>query len=161
MTNEDRNLKTAMLAINAFNTGDITNVHEFVSSEYINKESQKHKDSYRSQLKGPDEFIDTIRNLRSAFPDLTYKSHEYISQNDKVVYLATVEGTHTGNFFFVPPTGNKISYQAVHVFTIGNDGKILEHSAIRDDLQFMLQLGLVKGSSDEYDKFLREWKKTE
>ena len=40
-------------AMEAFNTGDIGNVYEFVSSEYINRESQKAKDSYRSQLMGP------------------------------------------------------------------------------------------------------------
>ncbi|MGA7370319.1 MAG: ester cyclase [Nitrososphaeraceae archaeon] len=59
--------------------------------------------------------------------------------------------TQTGSFFFIPSTGNKISYEAVHVHIIGNDGKIIEHRAIRDDLKFMLQLGLVKASSIEYE----------
>jgi hypothetical protein len=63
------NIKTVRCAIEAFNTGDTTNLHHFISPDYINKESQSHKDSYRSKLKGPEEFIDTIKNLRSAFPD--------------------------------------------------------------------------------------------
>ena len=123
------NIKTVRRAIEAFNTGDASNVHEFISPEYSNRESQSHKDSYRSQLRGPGEFIDTVKNLRDAFPDLHYEEHEIISQDNKVVFIGNVTGTHTGNFFFVPPTGNKISYEAVHIHTIGDDGKIIEHRA--------------------------------
>lgn len=152
------NINTIRRAIEAFNTGEISNFHEFIGSEYINRESQKHKDSYRSQLRGPEEFIDTVKNLRSAFPDLHYEEQEIISQDNKVAFVGNVTGTHTGNFFFVPPTGNKISYEAVHIFTIGNDGKIIEHRAIRDDLKFMGQLGLVKAASSEYESFFKAWK---
>src|SRR5215510_9472558 len=137
-------IKTIRRAIEAFNTGNITNVHEIISSDYVNRESQRAKDSYRSHLRGPEEFIDTIKNLRDAFPDLHYEEQEIISHDNKVVFIANVTGTHTGNFFFVPPTGNKISYEAVHIHTLDSDGKILEHRAIRDDLKFMLQLGLIK-----------------
>jgi steroid delta-isomerase-like uncharacterized protein len=154
-------IKTVRRAIEAFNTGDTKNVHEFISLEYVNRESQRAKDSYRSQLRGPEEFIDTIKNLRSAFPDLHYEEREIISQDNKVVFIANVTGTHTGNFFFVPPTGNKVSYEAVHIHTMGNDGKIIEHRAIRDDLKFMMQLGLVKAGSFEYEKFFKAWKEVE
>ena len=55
----------------------------------------------------------------------------------------------------MPPTGNKISYEAVHLHTIGDDGKIIEHRAIRDELKFMMQLGLVKATSSEYENSSR------
>jgi hypothetical protein len=42
-----------------------------------------------------------------------------------------------------------------------SDGKIVEHRAIRDDLKFMLQLGLVKAGSPEYERFFKEWKEIE
>jgi hypothetical protein len=48
-----------------------------------------------------------------------------------VVFIGNVTGTHTGNFFFVLPTRNKISYEAVHIHTVGNDGKIVEYSDTR------------------------------
>src|ERR671919_272762 len=152
------NIRTVRRAIEAFNTGDTSDVDDFVSSEYINRESQKAKDSYRSQLKESEEFIDTIKNLRSAFPDLHYEEQEIISQGNKVVFIANVTGTHMGNFFFVRPTGNKISYEAVHIYTMGNDAKIIEHRAIRDDLKFMLQMRIVRATSSEYEKYLKAWK---
>jgi nogalonic acid methyl ester cyclase / aklanonic acid methyl ester cyclase len=152
------NTRIVKRVIDAFNTGDTSKVHEFISPEYVNRESQKHKDSHRSQLRGPEELMDTIKNLRSAFPDLHYEEHEIVSQGNKTVFIGNVTGTHTGNFFFVPPTRNKISYEAVHIFTIGNDGKITEHRAIRDDLKFMGQLGLVKAASSEHESFFKLWK---
>jgi steroid delta-isomerase-like uncharacterized protein len=152
------NIKVVRRAIEAFNTGDTSKIHEFISADYINRESQSAKESYRSKLRGSEEFVDTIKNLRSAFPDLHYEEHEIISQGNKVIFVGNVTGTHKGNFFFIPPTGNKISYEAVHIHTIGDDGKIVEHRAIRDDLKFMMQLGLVKPKSSEYEAYFKGWK---
>jgi predicted ester cyclase len=154
----EENIKIVRRAIEAFNTGNTSDVHLFIGPDYIDRESQSHKDSYRSKLKGPEEFVDTIKNLRSAFQDLHYEELEIVSQGNKVVFVGNVTGTHTGNLFFIPPTGNKISYEAVHIHTIGDDDKIVEHRAIRDDLKFMYQLGLVKPTSSEYEAFFKEWK---
>jgi nogalonic acid methyl ester cyclase / aklanonic acid methyl ester cyclase len=101
--------------------------------------------------------VNTIKNLRSAFPDLHYEEHEIISQGNKVIFWGSVTGTHKGNFFFVPPTDNRISYEAVHIHTIGEDGKIVEHKSIRDDLKFMLQLGVIKPVS-EFESYFKGWK---
>jgi predicted ester cyclase len=155
----EENISLVRRAFQAVNTGDTSKVSEFISDNYINVESQKAKDSYRSKLQGPDEFIDTIKNLRSAFPDLHYEEDEIISQGDKVIFIGTVTGTHKGNFFFIPPTGNKISYEAVHIHKIGKDSKIVEHKAIRDDLKFMMQLCAVR-PVPEFEPYIKGWKGT-
>ncbi len=140
----------------AFNTGDTSNVPE-LSDDYINRESQGAKDSYRSKLKGPEEFVDTIKNLRGAFPHLHYEEREIISQGNKVIFVGSVTGNHKGNFFFIPLTGNRISYEAVQIHTIGEDDKIIEHKSIRDDLKFMLQLDVIKPLS-EFEPCIKGWK---
>jgi nogalonic acid methyl ester cyclase/aklanonic acid methyl ester cyclase len=138
---EENNIKVARQVIEAFNTGDVSNVSQFISPQYFNHESQV--DPVRGQLRGPEEFIDTIKNNRIAFPDLRHEEQAIITQGDMVVSIINVTGTNTGNFFILPPTGNKISYEAVHIYRIGEDGKIVEHKAIRDDLTFLAQLGVV------------------
>lgn len=132
------NVKVIRRAIEAFNTGDTSKVHEFISPKYFNHESQV--DPVRSKLRGPEEFIDTVKNLRSAFADLHYEEQETMaSDNDKVISIVNVTRKHVGNFFVIaPPTGRDISYQAVYIHRIGNDGKIVEHKAICDDLNFMM-----------------------
>jgi len=71
------NIKTVRHAIAVFKIGNMSNFDEFTSSEYINKELQSHNDSYRSQLRGPEEFIDTVKRFRSTFPDLYYKKRDH------------------------------------------------------------------------------------
>ena len=151
------NIEIVRRAFEAFNSGDTSKVHELISDDYINRESQGAKDSYRSKLRGPAEFEDTVKILRSAFPDLHYEEHEIISQDNKVVFVGNVTGTNKGIFFFIPPTGNKISYEAVHIHTIGKDRKIVEHKAIRDYLKFMMQLGVIKPAS-EFEPYIKGWK---
>ncbi|HET6715531.1 MAG TPA: ester cyclase [Nitrososphaeraceae archaeon] len=158
-TKED-NIRLVKYAIDALNTGETSRVSEFISPIYFNHESQM--DPVRSKMRGPQEFIDTVVNLRKAISDIHYELLESVASNEKVVSIVSVRGKHTGSFFgFIPPSGNKISYQAVHIFTIGDDGKITEHKAIRDDLALMYQLGVVKGTSLEYENFLKEWKRVE
>ena len=65
------NIRLVKDAINALNTGDTTKVSEFISPTYFNHESQM--DPVRSKMRGPQEFIDTVINIRKAFSDLHYE----------------------------------------------------------------------------------------
>lgn len=156
-TKEETNIRVVREALEALNSGDISKAHEFISPQYFNHESQM--DPVRSKLRGPDEFIDTVKNLRSAFADLHYEEQETIASGDNVIMIVNVTGKHIGNFFGIaPPTGRNISYQAVHIHRIGEDRKIVEHRAIRDDLAFMMQLGVVGPSSSQYEPLFQAWK---
>src|SRR5918996_882510 len=114
-TKEEFNIRVVRQALEALNSGDVSRVHE-----YFNHESQV--DPVRSKLRGPEEFTDTVKNLRNAFADLHYEEQETIASGDKVVQILTITGKHVGNFFGIaPPTGNNISYQGVHIYRIGED----------------------------------------
>jgi len=71
-TKEESSIRIVIQALEALNTGNVSKVHEFISPQYFNHESQM--DPVRSKLRGPQEFIDTVKNLRSAFADLHYKN---------------------------------------------------------------------------------------
>jgi predicted ester cyclase len=152
----DENFRIVRRALEAFNTGDTSRAHEFTSPQYFNHESQA--DPVRSRIRGPEEFIDTVRVLRSAFADLHYEEQELIAGGDKVSMIVSVNGKYIGNFFGIPPTGNRSSHQAVHIQRIGDDGRIVEHRAIRDDLSLMMQLGVAVPSSPQYEPLFRVWK---
>jgi predicted ester cyclase len=155
MSAEEQNVRIVRWIFEAANTGDVTKVNEFIGPEYFNHESQA--DPRRAKLRGPEEFIDTIKNLRSAFADLRYEEKETIASKEKVVSIAQVSGKHVGNFFGIAPTGRSFSYQAVHIHRIANR-KIVEHRAVRDDLRFMMQLDLVGPASPQYAPVFEAWK---
>ncbi|MBD0360297.1 MAG: ester cyclase [Nitrososphaeraceae archaeon] len=96
---EENNIKLARQLIEAFNTGDVSNVSQFTSPQYFNHESQV--DPVRGQLRGPEEFIDTIKNNHIAFLDLHYEEQAIITQDNIVVSIINVTGTNRGNFFIL------------------------------------------------------------
>lgn len=71
-------IKAARQVINAFNTGNVSNVSSFISDQYFNHESQI--DPIRAQLRGPAEFIDTVEKNRIGFPDLHHKEEAIIAK---------------------------------------------------------------------------------
>ena len=103
----EENIKIVRRVIKAFNTGNTSNVDQFISPDYVNESHNHIRIHTGSKLKGPEEFTDTIKVLRSAFPDLHYEEQEIISQGNKVIFVGNVTGTHSGNFFFIPPTRNR------------------------------------------------------
>jgi len=44
-------------------------------------------DPVRSKMRGPQEFIDTVINIRKAFSDLHYELLESVASNEKVVSI--------------------------------------------------------------------------
>ena len=153
---EEKNINIVRRSIESLNTGDVSKVSEFIHPNYFNHESQASPE--RAKLRGPEEFVDTVKKLRAAFDDLHYTEQESIASNDMVVLIMLVTGKHTGDFFGIPPKGNLFSYQAAHISRIADD-KILEHKAIRDDLRFMMQLGVIGSESPEYEPILNTWKR--
>src|SRR5918996_5700521 len=106
-TEEEKNIKIVRRSFEALNTGDASKASEFIHANYFNHESKASPE--RAKLRGPEEFIDTVKKLRAAFSDLHYEEQEEsIASNDKVVIMI-VTGKHTGDFFGIPPKGNIFS----------------------------------------------------
>lgn len=56
----------------------------------------------------------------------------------------TMQGTHNGGLPpGVPGTHKRFAVRHVHLVRFGEDGRALEHWAVRDDLGLMMQVGLL------------------
>jgi predicted ester cyclase len=77
-----------------------------------------------------------------AIPDARAEVLEVVAEGDKVVLVDRFGGTHRGEFFGRPGTGNRMEWMAIHIYTI-RDGKILEDAYMRDELAIMKQLRLA------------------
>jgi predicted ester cyclase len=64
-----------------------------------------------------------------------------ITQDDKVVARVTMHGRHLGEFLGRPPTGREFAAEQIYIYRL-QDGKVIEHWSVRDDLGQALQLGL-------------------
>ncbi len=91
--------------------------------------------------------IDSARayyaNYLTGFSDIKFTIKDYFGQGNKLVKYWNFSGTHTGNFFGIPPTGKKVSLDGVTLVRM-QDGKIAEERDFFDNYDFMKQLGLAK-----------------
>ena len=65
-----------------------------------------------------------------------------IAEDDRVVVRLTMSGTHTGEFFGIPPTGRRVTVPGAHILRVAG-GKVAEHWGANDDLWFLRQLGVM------------------
>ena len=78
-----------------------------------------------------------------AIPDARVEVLDVVAEGNKVVIVDRFGGTHRGEFFGRPGTGERIEWMAIHIYTI-RDGKVLEDATMTDALAIMQQLGLVQ-----------------
>ena len=80
-----------------------------------------------------------MKLLNEAFSDQKWEIHNVVVDGDMVALRCTHSGRHTGKFFGLPATGRQFSYKQMHMIRI-EDGKGVEHWAVRDDASLMRQL---------------------
>ena len=85
---------------------------------------------------------DFIGQMLQAFPDLDFSIDNQIAEGDTVSAVATMTGTHRGEFMGVPATGRKISVQTLDTGKV-RGGKFSEHWGLVDVPSMMAQLGVA------------------
>ncbi|HYB03040.1 MAG TPA: ester cyclase [Nitrososphaerales archaeon] len=118
-----------------FNKGSLSVVDELVATDY--KEHQRDHSDGREGVK------EVIQSLRGAFPDFAFTIEELHGFEDKVWVRLTARGTNLGSFMGRPPTGRKITVDAIDVARF-KDGKMVEHWGVPDELGAAVQLGFLK-----------------
>jgi predicted ester cyclase len=79
---------------------------------------------------------------KGGFSEPRFEIHQAISEGDTVVIYCTFHGRHTGAFIGQAPTNKAIATRQVHIVRF-QDGKVIEHTAVRDDLGLGRQLGVI------------------
>jgi predicted ester cyclase len=91
---------------------------------------------------GPEGLKRTIKILRGAFPDFTITIDEVVTVGDKVWARQRGGGTNLGAFAGHPATGIKAFTDVIDVARF-EDGKMVEHWGVPDQLGMMIKLGHV------------------
>ncbi len=97
------------------------------------------------EVRGVETVKENIVWFRNVFPDLTCTIEDQVAEGDKVVSRWTLRGTHQGEFFGVPATGERIEMGGIQIDRF-EEGKIVEERAEFDLLGAMQQLGAVRST---------------
>lgn len=127
-----------------FNERNLDLCDELFTDEYIEHAIAPFGDEEPGVVHGPDHMRNVVTWLVEQYPDLTMEIESLIAEGDIVVARVRSEGTNLGKLNgVVPPTGKRFSGRQSHWYRI-EDGKVAEHWAIREDLETMLQLGVLQ-----------------
>jgi steroid delta-isomerase-like uncharacterized protein len=78
-----------------------------------------------------------------AFPDMEFHQEDLIVDGDRAAAIIRFAGTHMGEFFGMPPTGRRVEFRAVFIYTMG-DGQIVHERRVLDFTGVLLQVGVLK-----------------
>ena len=87
-------------------------------------------------------------SLRLSCSDLRFEVHENVGvlvEGDLVALRTIVTGTHTGDYYGIPPTGRAVVSTFV-AFDRVVDGKLVENWTVFDNYDLMRQLGILPAS---------------
>ncbi len=129
--------------LDVFEQGNIELLDELLAPDYVNRTP-----ATPDLPTGPEGVKGVVSMFRSAMPDLRVAVEDMIAEGDKVATRYTLEGTHEGELFGVPPTGRRLSIKSMTVERV-SDGKIREHWRVTDNLEMMQQLGVVPEPGQE------------
>ena len=116
--------------------------HRLYHTDYVNHEAA----SERSH--GPEGAIATVEWLHSCFGDLRYAIERIIVEGDMAAAYVTMSGTHEGGLPpGLPATHQPFSVKHVHLIRCADDGRAVEHWAVRDDLGLAMQAGRLPAPS--------------
>ncbi len=125
---------------------DALNRRDFHAMAMLYDESVRHQGASASRA----DFIRTFEDIATTFPDWTTTIDRLFAEDDWVVELMHVSGTHLagpatphhGDLRGVDPTGKAFDVRQSHYWRL-REGLIVEHEVVRDDLGLHRQLGLA------------------
>lgn len=137
-TTEENKAIVRRVVSDGVNAGNLAVFREMLSADYV-RHSQATTEM--PEIRGVEEMLNFLRANFAAFPDWHEEIDLMIAEDDKVAYITTGTGTHTGPMGAIPPTGKKVAVVNYVIQRIEN-GKIAETWIGWDNLAVLTQLGL-------------------
>jgi predicted ester cyclase len=78
--------------------------------------------------------------IGAAFSDMSTQEYEHLEDGDTLAIRGRGEGTHTGRFLGLEPTGRRASWEFADMYRLGADGRINWHFFVTDWNIVRLQL---------------------
>jgi len=91
---------------------------------------------------GIENFKQYYNNFLTGFSGVSFTVKDVFGQGDKIVKHWNFKGTHTGDFFGIPATGNTVDVDGVTLVKMEGN-KIAQEQDFMDNMIFMQQLGVL------------------
>ncbi len=113
-----------------------------VADDIISPDIVMHHPSSPEPIRGRQAFQGMLSAFRAGFPDMQMTVQDAVAEDDKVVVVWQMQGTHTADLFGIPPTGKAAKVRGMSLCRFEN-GKMVEDTVSEDTMGLMQQLGLA------------------
>jgi predicted ester cyclase len=123
-------------------------------------DSQCHTHQLRSGVpdtpvsRGPESIKKHVGEWLSGFPDLQFTIEQILSDGDRVATQMVMDGTHTGEWIGILPTGKRVNIRMTAIHRIHN-GKIIEDWVLVESLGVFQQFGVLPSTQDFLADFIQ------
>ncbi len=111
-------------------------------AEHLHSKDFLYKSSFIGRPLGSAEFLDMVRQIRQAMPELEVVVEECLAEGNRVVTWSTLIGTIAQPAFGYPPSDKVLSISAMAFWTITPTQQVQEICTMFDMESFRAQLGL-------------------
>ncbi len=123
-----------------FNQREVDLVDQLAVQDYAEHDPFPGQGDGRADLKARVELIlDAMNPLRFEVQDL-------VAEGDKVVVRWAQQGTHSGSFMGMPPTGREFTIAGIDIHRL-REGRMAEHWHVVDLFALLQQLGAIPAPS--------------
>jgi predicted ester cyclase len=117
----------------SFWAGDLDDFDHQLAPDFVDAEAP-------NSPPGPQAVKAFAAMAREAFGDMTVTIEETVVEGQSVVVHATWRGTNTGSFMGQAPTGRPVEFQAIVMWRLDDQGRIVHRVAHIDRSALMAQL---------------------
>jgi steroid delta-isomerase-like uncharacterized protein len=119
-----------------WNEGKTQTVHELLSPDAVARGQR----SAESEIRGPEEFVKFVQEIREAFPDIKVEIEDIFGAKDKVVVRWSAAMTHSGDALGIPASGKHIRIRGISIARM-DKGKFVDGWDNWDRLGMLEQIG--------------------
>jgi len=124
------------IPLEVLNDSNFGLLDEIVASDFVEHSPQPGVAPTREGFK------QSVKALKTAFPDLRYTIDDSIESGDRIVHRLTGSGTMKADYMGMPATDKRATWTEIHIGRVAN-GRLAEHWGLVDQLGLLVQLGIV------------------
>lgn len=113
---------------------DVEAALESIADDYVDHNSEQ-------AGRGPEVLRMHVAGLLTTFPDFSLEIEDLIAEEDRVVTRVRGQGTHSGRWMNIEPTGSVVKVKGINIDRVSN-GRIVEHWGEADTVGMLVQMGI-------------------
>ena len=136
MAHDYRSLAETVYSI--FERGAVDELTTVFAADYID-----HDELPGTTAKNLDLVREWVQMSRSSMPDARYTIESVVGSGNEACCRVRLTGTHQGEMFGIPPTGNKIDILLMDWVRLTPTGQVAEHWGTMEESKLLAQLGVT------------------